>query len=55
MVPDTFFRVMEIGYVGYAPWFFDRETNYLAMAITVLANGDVTVQDFEDYLIQPEI
>jgi hypothetical protein len=53
VTPGTFFRVIEIGYIGYAPWVFGRETNYLAMAITVASNGDFIVQDFEDYLVQP--
>ena len=53
MVPDTFFRIIEIGFVGYAPIVFGRETNYLAMAIAVAANGNIVVQDFEDYLVQP--
>lgn len=53
MAPDTFFRVIETGSVGYAPDDFGRETSYFAVAITVLANGDVIAQDFEDYLVHP--
>ena len=53
MATATYFRVIEIGYVGYAAWVFGRETNYLSMAITVTARGHITVQNFEDYLVRP--
>lgn len=53
LAPNTYFRVIKLGYVGYAPWVFDCETSYFAMAMTVAANGSIIIQNFEDYFVNP--
>jgi hypothetical protein len=53
MEPDTFFRAIETGFVGYAPVVFGRETGYFTVAIAVSSNGTVIAQDFENYLVYP--